>query len=88
MTIYLSEKDAARAGLTPKRTTRGRNTRPDVPSAPRSASTGLTTLLVRGWSITFDAVRGYRLYIQNKPAMDTGWQASELDVCQKAKALA
>lgn len=91
--LILSEHDAARlgiAGATP-RTKRGRNTRPDLPSAGRSPSTGLTSLIAgnaRAWSVAFVVGKGYRMYVINAPALDTGWQADEATCCKVAKGLA
>ena len=82
MTIYLSEKAAARAGLVKPRQKRGRATRPDIPSAGPTPRTGLTTLLTAGWSIEFRAGAGYRL---NRGAVATPWEASEAAVCVAAK---
>lgn len=65
------------------RTKRGRATRPDLPSAGRSAPTGLTPLLVAGWNIEYRVGAGYRLY---RGDVDTGWHATELAVCKAAKA--
>lgn len=88
MTIYLTEKEAQRAGLGKPRGTRGRKTRPDLPAAGRSPSTGLSGLLagkVRTWSIEYRVGVGYRLYVINAPALDTGWQVDELAACIVAK---
>ena len=84
MTIYLSEKDAARAGLTTPRQKRGRATRPDIPAAGRAPRTGLTTLLAAGWSIEFRPSVGYRL---SRGEMATPWEASEEAVCLAAKGM-
>lgn len=73
-----------------KRTKRGRNTRPDLPSAGRAEATGLTSLIAgkaRTWSVAFDVARGYRLYVIGQPAYDTGFLPSELEVCRAAKAM-
>lgn len=96
MTIYLSEHDAARlgiAGATPRHK-RGRNTRPDIPSAGRAASTGLTTLIAPerasgrpAWSYAVVVGKGHRLYVQNQPALDTGWHPTELAACVAANEL-
>ncbi len=85
MTIYLSEAAAARAGLGKARQKRGRATRPDIPAAGRAPSTGLTTLLVAGWSIEYRVGAGYRL---DKGALSTGWQADEKAACLAAKGMA
>lgn len=90
--LILSEHDAARLGLADAkpRQKRGRGTRPDIPSAGRAASTGLTTLIAgktRTWSTAFVVGKGYRLYVINEPAMDTGWCSSELEACNLAKVL-
>lgn len=96
MTIFLSEHDAARLGLSDAkpRTKRGRTTRPDLPSAGRAASTGLTGLIAPNkesgkpaWSITFNVRLGYRLYVIGQPTMDTGFVSSERAACDAAKAL-
>lgn len=92
MTIFLSDHDAARLGIagSKPRAKRGRGTRPDMPSAGRAPSTGLTTLIagkVRTWSLAFVVGRGYRLYVVNEPTMDTGFLPTELEACQAAKAL-
>ena len=85
MTIYLSEKAAARAGLVKKaKKVKAKDARPDIPRAGRAEATGLTTLLTAGWSIEFRAGAGYRL---SRGEMATPWEASEEDVCQKAKEL-
>lgn len=91
MTIFLSEHDAARLGIAgaKPRAKRGRNTRPDLPAAGRSAPTGLTTLIagkVRTWSTEFCVGKGYRLYVIGRSDLDTGWHDSELDACLAAKA--
>lgn len=66
------------------RHTRGRATRPDIPSAPRQERTGLGPLLVRGWNVySPDSVR-YRLY---RGALDTGLCATEKAACDAAKDL-
>lgn len=77
-----------------KRTTRGRSTRPDLPAAGRSASTGLTALIApkagsgqAAWSTEYRVGAGYRLYVINAPALDTGWCASEKAACDAAKEL-
>ena len=81
----------AAAGLTKApRQKRGRATRPDLPSAGRSPSTGLTTLIAgksRTWSTAYVVGKGYRLYIINQPAYDTGWQMDEKAACDAAKRL-
>ncbi len=83
MTIYLSEQAAQRAGLVTKaRAKRGRATRPDIPAAGRAPSTGLSTLLVAGWSIEMRVGVGYRM---DKGELSTGWCASEAAVCAAAK---
>ena len=63
---------------------RGRATRPDIPRAGRSPSTGLMPLLVAGWSITFVVGRGYRL---SRGTVATPWEASEEAVCVAAKGM-
>lgn len=82
----LSEHDAARLGVggAKPRQKRGRNTRPDIPSAGRSLATGLTPLLVAGWNWEFVVGRGYRAY---RGALDTGWHATEFECCKAAKEL-
>jgi hypothetical protein len=72
---------------------RGRTTRPDIPSAPRQAATGLTTLIApsrasgrAAWSYAVAGDR-HRLYVIGEPAMDTGWQASEVAAVNAAKEL-
>ena len=75
-----------------KRTKRGRTTRPDLPSAGRSAPTGLTTLIAPqsgkpAWSVWFDVVKGHRLYVIGRVDLDTGWCASEAAACAAAKLL-
>jgi len=60
--------------------------RADIPRAGRAESTGLTPLLVRGWSVqTPDCVR-YRLY-QIHTGLDTGLCADLKSACDKAKML-
>ena len=90
--IYLSEHDAARLGVggAKARAKRGRNTRPDLPSAGRAEATGLTGLIagkVRTWSLAFVVGKGYRLYIVNQPAYDTGFHSTERAACDAAKGL-
>ncbi len=82
MTIYLSEKAAARAGLVKPRQKRGRATRPDIPSAGRAPRTGLSTFIKAGWSIEFRPNVGYRL---SRGAVATPWAASEALACLAAK---
>ena len=93
--IILSEHDAARLGIggAKQRQKRGRTTRPDLPSAGRSAPTGLTTLIAPtkesgkpAWSLEYRVGRGYRLYIIGQPAMDTGYYSEEKAACDAAKA--
>lgn len=87
MPIYLSEHDAARLGIAGAkgRTTRGRGTRPDIPSAGKAARTGLSTFLKAGWSIEFRVGAGYRL---DKGALSSGWQIDEKAACDAARGLA
>jgi len=90
MTVYLSEHDAARLGIegAKPRTKRGRTTRPDLPAAGCSPSTGLTSLIAgktRAWSLAFEPARGFRMYVINDAARDTGWQADEATCCEVAK---
>lgn len=60
--------------------------RADIPRAPRDEPTGLTALLVAGWSpSTPDSVR-YRL--SNRDIGDTGLQPTLKAACDRAKALA
>lgn len=73
---------------------RGRNTRPDIPSAARVSSTGLTSLIAPSreshkpaWSYAFDVQKGHRLYVQGAAHLDTGWCRSELEACKAAKEL-
>jgi hypothetical protein len=77
-----------------KRQKRGRTTRPDIPSAPRVSSTGLTSLIAPSreshkpaWSYAFDVVKGHRLYVQGVAHLDTGWHDTELACCKAAKEL-
>jgi hypothetical protein len=86
MTIEMSEHDAARLGIAgaSPRTTRGRETRPDIPAAPRSPRTGLSTFIKAGWRWTFQSGAGYKL---EKGALSTGWCASEKAACDAAKGL-
>ena len=58
--------------------------RADIPRAPRDEPTGLTALLVRGWSVQSpDAVR-YRLY---RGDLDTGLCETLKQACDEAKRL-
>lgn len=66
------------------RTTRGRNTRPDIPSAGRSPRTGLSTFIKAGWSWEFRVGSGYKL---TRGALSSGWQHSELAACDAARGL-
>ena len=77
-----------------KRQKRGRNTRPDIPAAPRAAPTGLTTLIAPtrasgspAWSYAVEVARGHRLYVIGRPALDTGWKPSEQAAIRAAKEL-
>jgi hypothetical protein len=72
---------------------RGRNTHPDIPSAPRASATGLTSLIApeRGsgnpaWSLAFVVGRGYRLYVLGGD-QDTGWRDSEAIACAAARGM-
>ena len=85
MTIYLSEKAAARAGLVKKaKKVKAKDARPDIPRAGRAEATGLGPLLTAGWSIEFRPNVGYRL---SRGEMATPWAASEAAACQRAKEL-
>ncbi len=85
MTTEIYDDPAAfLAALTGARKQRGRATRPDLPAAPRAPSTGLTPLLVAGWSIEMRVGAGYRLY---RGALDTGWCVSEGECCKAAKGM-
>ncbi len=85
MTIYLSEKAAARAGLVKKtKKVQAKDARPDIPRAGRAEATGMSTFIEAGWSIEFRAGVGYRL---SRGDMATPWEASEQDVCAAAKEL-
>ena len=85
MTIYLSEKAAARAGLTTKaKKVKAKDARPDIPRAGRSPSTGLTTLLAAGWSIEYRPNVGYQM---SRGVVETPWEASEEDACDAAKGM-
>lgn len=66
------------------RTTRGRSTRPDLPSAGRSPRTGLSTFLKAGWCWTYVVGRGFKL---EKGALSSGWQVSEQAACDAARGL-
>jgi hypothetical protein len=66
------------------RTKRGRSTRPDLPAAGRAPSTGLTPLLVAGWSLEYRVGAGYRM---DRGGLTTGWHESEKAVCDAAKRL-
>ncbi len=85
MTIYLSEKAAARAGLVKKtKKVKAKDARPDIPRAGRAKATGLVPLLVAGWSIEFRIGAGYQL---SRGEMATPWAASEEAVCLAAKGM-
>ena len=90
MTIYLSEKEARRAGLDREpRQKRGRAIRPDIPAAGPSERVGLSGLIAgkdRAWSYTFSMEHGHRLYIING-THDTGWHATLEAACAVAKAI-
>jgi hypothetical protein len=84
-TETFDDKAAFLAALHGKlRTTRGRETRPDIPAAPRSPVTGLSTFIKAGWAWEFRVGSGYRL---EKGALSTGWQADEATCCKVAKGL-
>jgi hypothetical protein len=89
MTIYISEKEAKKAGLVKDtRQKRGRNTKPGIPAAGRSPSTGLTTLIAGPsltWSLEYVVGRGYRLYVINQPQFATAWLPSEAAACAAAR---
>ena len=62
MTIYLSEKAAARAGLTKPRQKRGRATRPDLPRAAAGEGNRLEAvkrIAVFGYGPCFDMGVGF-----------------------------
>ena len=59
--------------------------RPDIPCAPRDEATGLTALLVAGWSVQSPDCVQYRLY---RPGQDTGLCDTLKAACDAAKALA
>ena len=59
--------------------------RPDIPSAPRDEATGLTALLVAGWSPSSPDCVQYRLY--NRDIGDTGLQPTLKAACDRAKEL-
>lgn len=62
--------------------------RVDIPRAPRDEPTGLTPLLVAGWSVQSpDCVR-YRLYQCWGARLDTGLCATLKVACDRAKGLA
>ena len=85
MTIYLSEKAAARAGLVTKtKNVKAVDARPDIPRAGPAPRTGLTTLLTAGWSIEFRPGVGYQM---SRGVVETPWEASEEDACAAAKDL-
>jgi hypothetical protein len=69
------------AALKPKK--RGRATRPDIPSAGRAERTGLSTLILAGWSIEFIPNKGYRLYKVHGPS--TAFFGSEAAACVAAR---
>jgi hypothetical protein len=93
MTIYLSEKEAKKAGLVKDtRKKRGRNTRPDIPAAGRAKGIGLTTLIAPdkesnqpAWSTEYCVGRGYRLYVINDPSKDTGYHLDLTAACAAAR---
>ena len=62
-----------------------RPARLDIPRAPASERTGLTPLLVRGWSVDANDSR-FRLH-QLHTGLDTGYCADEKAACDKAKEL-
>lgn len=66
------------------RTTRGRSTRPDIPSAGRSPRTGLSTFIKAGWAWEFRVGVGYKL---EKGALSSGWCVSEIAACDAARGL-
>ena len=85
MTIYLSEKAAARAGLVKKtKKVQAKDARPDIPRAGRAEATGLSTFIEAGWSIEFRSGVGYRL---SRGEVATPWEASEAAACVAAKGL-
>ena len=64
---------------------KARVVRPDIPRAGASERTGLTTLILAGWSVQSpDGVR-YRLYKIGEPDKDTGLMVSERAACDRAK---
>lgn len=56
-----------------------------LPSAPRAASTGLSTFILRGWNFEMVVGKGFRLWEWG--GRDTGWQVSEKIACDVAKTL-
>lgn len=71
--------------LTARQPRKAAKQRADIPRAPRDEPTGLTALLVAGWSPSSpDCVR-YRLY--NRDIGDTGLQPTLKAACDRAKEL-
>ena len=64
------------------RAKRGKATRPDLPSAPPSERTGLSTTLAAGWNFAWDAQMRCRLY---RGDVDTGYCEDEAECVKKAR---
>jgi hypothetical protein len=64
---------------------RGKAARPDLPRAPQSPRTGLSTFLLAGWSLSFVVGVGYKL--RHYDGRDTGWHIDEKTCCDKAREL-
>lgn len=79
-----TDREAFLEALHGKRKKTGRTTRPDIPSAARSAPTGLGTILLAGWNWEFRVGAGYRAY---RGGVDTGWHPTEKEACLAAKEL-
>lgn len=83
-TETFDDSAAFRAALAGKQRPPAKDARPGLPRAGRSAPTGLTTLLVAGWSIEFRVGAGYKL---ERGGLSTGWMSSEKAACDAAKRL-
>lgn len=50
----------------------------------RTERTGFTTLLLRGWAVSYDAALRIRL---TRGPLDTSWHSTEREACDRAREL-
>lgn len=93
--MQLTKKQAKALGLldenspakAPRKPVARRRGGVSIPRAGRAETAGLSTLIRLGWSVQSPDSVQYRLFVINKPDLDTGLQPDELTACNVAKAL-